>query len=73
MVKYLTVGQVKNICSKHEYILVKCIDNVPVGINCKVSKIALKKRDYKDHEKTSIISYMPCNFHEYISQKGKFI
>lgn len=73
MVKYLTVGQMKNILSNNNYILVVHRNSIQVGINCKVSKIALKKREYKDYENTSIIGYQPCNFQEYISYKIPFI
>lgn len=69
---FLTVGQLKNACKNHRYILVRFRSGNLMGINTKVANIAIKRKEYGDNDFTNYIGFIPCDFQTYISYKHGF-
>jgi hypothetical protein len=71
----LTLKQIDYICKNNKYIVLRCLDNDIIAINCKVSEIS--KRKHKDklnlNKKSNYVGFYPCSFQEYISLKTPFI
>jgi hypothetical protein len=75
-VRTLTVNQLLKACEKHSFILAREYKtNIVHGINCGV--INLEKVEHstlnRGCEETNYISFKPCDFHEYISNKIAFL
>ena len=73
MIKYLTVKQVADACEKNKYLLMLYPSGHRMGVNCKISKIILNKRQYSKDSETSFIGYLPCDFNTYINYKHRFV
>ena len=69
---FLTVGQLKNACKNHPYILARFRSGKLMGINTKVANIALKRKEYDVNNFTNYIGFIPCDFQTYISYKHGF-
>lgn len=69
---YLTVKQVKNACAEYDYILFRNRYGDLAGYNTKFSKLSLRKRDYKDTDSTSFVSFIPCDLNTYINFKAPY-
>jgi hypothetical protein len=72
-IKSLTVKKLHQICSQNKYILLRERGGILVGVNCKVSPIGFKKFKGNINVPTNFVSYFPCSFHEYISNKIPFL
>lgn len=70
-VETLTVAQLTQICLNNKYIIVRDQWNDTAGINCGIVNVIKMRGNPKN--KTQWYSYKPCSFHEYISNKIKFI
>jgi len=68
----ITVKRLKDICSKHKYIMVRFRSGHPMGINCGVAFMD-RNKNYEPSNKTAFISYNSINFMEYISIKHPFL
>ena len=71
--RFLTVEQVRNACKKHKYLLLRFASGNQMGINTKVSDLALKRKTYHPKQETDFISYKPCGLNEYIEHKHVFL
>ena len=69
----LTVKQLKVACKKHPYILARFYCGHQMAINSKIYSIAEKIKKYNDNDLTDIVSFIPCDMNEYISQKSPFM
>ena len=69
----MSVGMLKKACEQNNFLIVRYCDGYTMAINCKVHKIAIRRKPREDNQLTSIIGYTPCNFNEYISRKTPFI
>jgi len=72
-IKPLTVKDLMKICSENKYVLLRERDGHLSAINCKISPLAFRKFNPKKNIETCFVSYLPCSFHEYISNKIPFI
>ena len=73
MAKNLTIGQLTKACNSHKYLLLRFKDNTVMGINTKISELSHKRFSHNNETETQFISYRPCGFHSYISNKYPFI
>jgi hypothetical protein len=66
----MTVAQLKKAMKAHNYIIVRYFDGHTRAINSRVAGIAKAKGDA---EETNIVSFRPCCFQHYISEKAPFL
>jgi hypothetical protein len=66
----MTSAQLEIILSSNPFVMLRHYKGYTMAVNSKVSSIA--KRGRVDIE-TDFVSYRPCNFMEYISNKTPFI
>ncbi len=64
-------NQIRKACEKNKYLLLRLYSGYQMGINCKVIDFQIKKNH--GNQETDYISYRPCGFMEYISNKHPFI
>lgn len=69
----LTVAQLKKICENNKYILLRYPDGEVHGLNCGVSSIVLKRKNYPPDQNTDYISWRACGLEEYIQNKIPFM
>jgi hypothetical protein len=69
--KSLTILQLKKAMKQYDFILLRYRDNSLCGVNCKMLKFLIKK-PHSDNSFTNYISFIPCNFNQYITNKIPF-
>ena len=67
----MTIQNVLNACLKNKYILLRFRDGTQFGVNTKIVNSAMKKNPKMEKE-SQFISFVPCSFHQYISNKQPF-
>ena len=70
---FLTIGQIKKICSKNKYILLRHKSGKLIGYNCNIFPLAKKKWRTHGNQKTVYTSYITCEINEYITYKVGFL
>ena len=70
--KQINFGELKSICKYHNYIKLRLYDNTLIGFNCRNVKLS-RFKNIEDSRITKYISFIPCNFSEYIRTKTPFI
>jgi hypothetical protein len=66
-IRLMTVKQLEKACQENKYILLRYYDGYLTGVNCKVAKLARKRKPLlKDTDKTDYIGFIPCNLDQYI-------
>lgn len=69
--KKLTVNQIKEVAKNNPYFLLRHQTGGLVGINAKV--VGILKKAYNSQQETVWISFIPCDFNEYLNHKVGFI
>jgi len=69
--KTLTILQIKKAMSQYDFILFRHKNYSLCGVNSKLLKFLIKKH-HSDSSSTNYISFIPCNFNEYITHKTPF-
>lgn len=69
----MSVKQLKKAMLLHKFIIVRHSNGDSEGINCGILKVKGGHMNAPDERITRIVSYKPCNFHEYISTKTAFL
>jgi len=69
----MTVKNLNEACKKHPYILARLASGYQMGINSKITPIALRLNSYDEHQLTDFVSFLPCSFYDYISHKAPFM
>ena len=69
----LTAKQLYNICLKNKYIIVRYVNGQITAINCKVVTLKIFDNIKNKNHHTRFISYKPCSFMDYISNKTPFM
>ena len=69
----LTQQQLRNICNKHKYILLRTSEGKILAINTKISELSIKEHGFIPNRLTDFVSYKPCDFQTYISLKNPFV
>lgn len=73
LAKTLTSAQLFNACKNNRFILVRHYSDYRVhAINCGIYKFKRFTKHKRDQTETNYISFIPCNFMEYISNKVPF-
>ena len=70
--KNITIGQLFDLCNKHNYMIVRDSQGVEYGLNCRLWKIFLRKNNPTLEAETRLVSFRVCGMHEYISHKIPF-
>lgn len=73
MKKKLTVKQLKKACIENNFILARFKSGVLMGVNTKVAMLGYKRKKYDDYQETCFVSFIPCNFQEYITFKHPYL
>lgn len=72
----MTVSEVVKALNANKYILARCYYQGLFGVNCAIMKTKHTKRARKQRhggQKTTIVGFIPCSFHEYLSHKKGFV
>lgn len=69
----LTFGQLRKICSRNKYILLRHESGKLIGINCGISPLSQKRGNRKYSDLSGYIGYIACDLNTYISNKIPFI
>ena len=69
----LTAQQLYNACMNHRFLILRYSrDNTTIAVNCRIARFTYLSK-FKDSEQpTKFISYTPCGFMEYITNKVPF-
>jgi hypothetical protein len=71
-VKTLTLGKLRKVCQEHKYLIVREKGGFTMAVNTGIANLRASKQ-LPDSAKSNYISYFPCDFQEYISNKVPFI
>lgn len=69
--KTLTIGQLQKACVGNQYIAVRTSYGRLTAINCGISKTKFVNK-FPKTKRSSIVSFYPIGFQEYISLKAAF-
>lgn len=73
MRKCMTSAQVERALKKSNYVLFRLPTGEQVAINSKCCNMAKRRTGFDPNRRTLFISFISCNFQEYISKKKGFI
>lgn len=74
-IKNLTIAQLKKALSNNKYLIIRERSGKRYAVNCAILKTKQMNRVKILHpnKATRVLSYMPCDFQEYITLKIPFI
>jgi len=71
--KRLTAQQLYDACRNHQFLLLRYAkDNSVIAVNCKIARFKMFDEFKTKDSATKFISYNPCGFMEYITNKVTF-
>lgn len=73
VVNQMSAGEIKSMCHKNKFVLLRHYTGSVIGLNCKAVDIAHRRSPIDDKDLTVWVSFSPCDFNEYISYKTPFL
>ena len=69
----MTFEQLQKALENNNYILLRTHWGLVLAVNCKAKRLMINRYKFNPKTKSSFISFTPCSFSEYISNKTPFL
>lgn len=67
--KRMTFKQILSACNNHKYIIFRHGSGFTAAFNSKIAQFSIEKHKPNMESESKFISYQPCSFNQYISNK----